>query len=66
MESWLWNTAVNKFVLPEDQRVTAGFEQNAMMFERSAAALNEVLARQDYLVEHRFTVTDIIVSWTVN
>lgn len=66
MEAWLWNTAVNQFVLPEEQRISAGFEQNAMMFKRSAAALNEVLSQQDYLVEDRFTVTDIIVGWTVN
>jgi glutathione S-transferase len=66
MEAWLWNTAVNKFILPSDQRIEAGFEQNAMMFGRSASVLNDVLLRDDYLVENRFTVTDIIVSWTVN
>ena len=66
MEAWLWNTAVNTFVLPEEQRIDAGFEQNAMMFERSAAALNDVLLRKDFLVEDRFTVTDIIAGWTVN
>lgn len=66
MEAWLWNTAVNQYVLPSDQRIEAGFEQNAMMFRRSAAMLNDVLLQQDYLVEDRFTVTDIIVGWTVN
>ncbi len=66
MEAWLWNTAVNKFVLPPEQRIEAGFEQNAMMYQRSASMLNDVLSRQNYLVEDRFTVTDIIVGWTVN
>ncbi len=66
MEAWLWNTAVNTFVLPEEQRVDAGFEQNAMMYGRSASGLNDVLLGQDFLVENRFTVTDIIVGWTVN
>ena len=66
MEPWLWNTAVNTFILPPDQRTEAGFEQNAMMFVRSASVLNDVLSCCDYLVENRFTVTDIIVSWTVN
>ena len=66
MEAWLWNTAVNTFILPPDQRTEAGFEQNAMMFVRSASVLNDVLSCCDYLVENRFTVTDIIVSWTVN
>jgi glutathione S-transferase len=36
------------------------------MYKRAAAMLNDVLSHQDYLVEDRFTVTDIIVGWTVN
>ena len=66
MEAWLWNTAVNSYVLRVARRIDAGFEQNAMMFERSAAALNDVLLRKDFLVEDRFTVTDISAGWTVN
>jgi len=66
MEAWLWNTGVNSYVLPEEQRITAGFEQNDMMFRRSAMVLDEAMADRDYIVENRFTVTDIIVGWTVN
>ena len=66
MEAWLWNTAVNSYVLPEAQRINSGFEQNAKMFRRSAFALNEYLSGKAYLLEDRFTVTDIIVGWTVN
>ena len=66
MEAWLWNTAVNSYVLPEAQRIDSGFEQNAKMFRRSAITLNEYLSGKTYLVEDRFTVTDIIVGWTVN
>ncbi|MDP6709401.1 MAG: glutathione S-transferase family protein [Alphaproteobacteria bacterium] len=66
MESWLWNSAVNTFVLPEDKRIGAGLEQNVKMFKRSALALDAHLAQHDYLVEDRFTVTDIIVGWCVN
>lgn len=66
MESCLWNTAVNRYVLPPEQRIVAGFEPNAMMFERSASALNDVLSEQKYLFDERLTVTDIIVVWTVN
>ena len=43
MEAWLWNSAVNTFVLPKSERVTAGFEQNALMFKRSANFLNKFL-----------------------
>ena len=66
MEAWLWNSAVNNFVLPEEERVSAGLEQNVKMFKRSALVLDAHLAQHDYLVEDRFTVTDIIVGWCVN
>ncbi len=66
MESWLWNSAVNLFVLPEEERVSAGLEQNVTMFKRSAAVLEAHLGRNDYLVENRFTVADIIVGWCIN
>ncbi len=66
MEAWLWNTAVNQYVLPEEKRITASFEQNVKMFKRSAAVPEAHLAQRDYLVEDRFTVTDIIVGWCLN
>ena len=66
MESWLWNSGVNMYVLPEEERITAGFEQNVKMFKRSAAVPEAHLARADYLVENRFTVTDIVVGWCLN
>ena len=66
MEAWLWNTAVNKYVLAPEKRIEAGFPQNEMMFGRSASMLNDVLLSQDYLVGDGFSVTDIIVGWTVN
>ena len=66
MEAWLWNSAVNTFVLPEEKRISTGLEQNVKMFKHSALALDAHLAQHDYLVEDRFTVTDIIVGWCVN
>ena len=66
MEAWLWNNAVNQYVLPEEKRITAAFEQNVKMFKRSAAVPEAHLAQHDYLVENRFTVTDIIVGWCLN
>ena len=66
MEAWLWNTAVNRYVLPEKRRIAAAFGQNAHMFRRSAAVPEAHLAGNDYLVENRFTVADIIVGWCLN
>ncbi len=33
MDAWLWNTAVNSFVLPPEQRIDTCFEQNAKMYK---------------------------------
>ena len=66
VEAWLWNSAINTFVLPEEERIEAGLEQDRMMARRGLEALNASLDGGDYLVEDRFTVTDIIVGWTVN
>lgn len=66
MESWLWANFRNTFVLPEEQRISACLEQNIDLYKRSAAVLDAALADIDFLVENRFTVTDIIVGYTAN
>ncbi|MCZ6658958.1 MAG: glutathione S-transferase family protein [Gammaproteobacteria bacterium] len=68
MEPWVWSTELNSmdFSIPKSQQVPAIIEQNAMMFRRSAAALDAVLGKTNYLIEGRFTVTDIIVGYTIN
>ena len=54
------------FVFPKDQHVPAIIEQNSLLFRRSAAALDAVLSKTEYLIEDRFTVTDIIMGYTLN
>lgn len=68
MECWVSSTELNSFdfVLPKQEHVPAIIEQNNKMFRRSAAALDGVLEDVHYLVENRFTVTDIIVGYTLN
>jgi glutathione S-transferase len=66
LEAWLWSTAVNTFVLPEDERITDCIPQNAKMFKKGAIAIDQYLANQDYFVENRFTVADIIIGYTLN
>lgn len=66
MEAYSWSTTRNSFVLPKDKRITEVFEQNAEGFKRGAAGMNDALAQTDYLVGDRFSVTDIIASFTVN
>lgn len=68
LEAWVWSSELNSmdFVIPEDQRVPAIIEQNSMLFKKSAQVLEHVLGNADFLIENRFTVTDIIVGYTVN
>jgi len=66
MEAWLWSSARNRFVLPEEERVPAVFKQNGEAYQRAAAVVDKALADDDFLVENRFSVTDIIVGYTVN
>ncbi len=66
MEAWLWPNLLNLFLLPEERRNPSNLEQNEAMFKRGAAALDNALADVDYLVDNKFSVTDIIASYTVN
>ena len=66
LEAFLWHSARNQFVLPEDKRLTNVFEQNAEAFSAAAVAMEQALSGQDYLVGNRFSVTDIVVGFTIN
>jgi len=68
MEPWCWTAELNTmdFVIPEDRHVKAIIPQCEMLYRRSAAALDVALADTLYLVDGRFSVTDIIVGYTLN
>ena len=66
LEAWVWSTAVNSFVLPEEQRIPSCISQNEKMFRRGAEAVENFLSENNFFVEDRFTVTDIIVGYTLN
>lgn len=66
LEAWLWSSAQNTFVLPEEERVPAVLEQNAKLFRGSASVVDAALREADYLVANRFSVTDIIMSFALN
>ncbi len=53
-------------MLPEEKRVTAVFEQNAMFCERAIGVYEHALGKADFLVGNRFSVTDIINGWALN
>ena len=66
LEAYLWSNARNTFVLPEEKRITTLFEQNNKAFTHAAKVLDKALENVDYLVGNRFSVTDILVGFTVN
>jgi glutathione S-transferase len=66
MEAYVWSNARNSFVLPEEQRITALFEQNNKAYVHAAKVLEKVLGSSDYMVGNRFSITDILVGSIVN
>lgn len=66
MEAYLWSNARNTFVLPKEQRTKALFEQNNQAFKHAAGVLDRVMSDTDYLVGNRFTMTDLLVGFTLN
>jgi glutathione S-transferase len=66
LEAYIWSNARNTFVLPKDKRITALFEQNNKAFVHAAKVLDKVLGDADYLIGNRFSVTDILVGFTIS
>jgi len=67
MEPYVWSTELNSddFVLPKEAHVPDIIPQNRMFYQKAATVMDAALAEADYLVGNRFSVTDIIVSYTV-
>lgn len=66
IEAHLWSSFRNTVLYPEDKRVPQIIEQNTREARRSLAVLDRHLANQDFLVDNRFSVTDILVGHVVN
>lgn len=66
LEAHLWSSARNRFIYPEDNRISAIFEQNDMEVRKSLAVFDDHLAENSFLVGNRFSVTDIIASFATN
>lgn len=66
MEAYLWSNARNTFILPEEERLPVVIGQNNETFKANAQIPESALADQEFLVENRFSVTDIIMGYTVN
>jgi glutathione S-transferase len=63
IEAFLWHTARNMFILPEDERLPAVFPQNAAAAKRGLAVLDAHLTDRAWLVDDRFSLTDIFTGY---
>jgi len=63
IEAFLWHTARNLFVLPEEERVPAVYPQNEAAAKRGLAVLDAHLRDKEWLVEDRFSLTDIFTGY---
>lgn len=66
LEAYIWSNARNTFVIPEEQRITALFEQNNQTYMHAAKVLDKVLAEVDFLVASQFSIADILVGFSLN
>ena len=65
VEAFLWHTARNLFVLPEEERVPAVYPQNEAAAKRGLAVFDAHLADKEWLVEDRFSLTDIFAGYAI-
>lgn len=67
LEPFVQCTEINSidFILPAEQQVPAIIPQNNMMYRKAAAVLETHFSKHDYLVENRFSVADIVLSYTL-
>ena len=68
MEPYVNSTEINSidFVIPKNQHVPQIIAQNNAMYQKAAAALETHLGQHEFLVDHRFSATDIVVGYTLS
>lgn len=66
LEAYLWSNARNRFVYSEALRVPAIIEQNKREAKRALAVIDAHLSHDNFLVDNRFSLTDIFVGYAVH
>jgi glutathione S-transferase len=66
LEQPLWTIAKHRFALPEQRRVPEVIETAKWEFAKAAKVLNQGLDEQDFIVDNRFTVADVLVAHTLS
>lgn len=66
IEGYLWSNAKHQSFYPEEKRIPAVIERNNEEIASGLAVFDKVLGASEFLIAERFSVTDIIVGWTLN
>ena len=66
LEAYLWSSLRNRLILPKEERIDAIAGQNSREICRGLDVLERYLEAREFLVDDRFSVTDIIVGFTTN
>ena len=66
LEAPLWHSARNTFLYPEAERMPAVIEQNDREAKRALGVFEAHLAGRTWLVEERFSVTDIFAGYALH
>jgi len=64
MEAWAWSTFRSMNIVPDEEKVPEMYDYNRNAYRNSAAAIEAALAGNDYLINDKFSMADIIVGWT--
>lgn len=67
LEPFVQSTEINTydFVLSKEQHVPEIIEQNNLMFKKNVSVIESHLTNFDFMVGNRFSVTDIILAYTL-
>jgi glutathione S-transferase len=66
VEGYLWSNIKHKSLYPEERRVPEVIKQNTKEICAGLKVMDVVLSESEYLVGNNFSVTEIIVGWTIN
>jgi glutathione S-transferase len=66
LEGYLWSTANHTGFYPQEKRVGAIVPSNTEELLKAATVLNDVFADEEYLIGGEFSVSDIILGWSIN
>jgi glutathione S-transferase len=66
MEGYLWSNAKHTNFYPQEKRVPEIVASNSEEFRAGAEVLDNFLAATSFLIRGQFSVTDVVVGWTIN